>query len=98
VKVIGMTPEDARASARVGRNQGLSNGFLAAGAAWALAEWWLLGPTAGRPLATFFASCVLTAGLFGWKTFRRRGFLTKQALPGVATLVVAWLPVLLSGQ
>ena len=44
VKVIGMTPDDARDSAGVGRNQGLSNGFLAAGAAWALAEWWLRGP------------------------------------------------------
>ena len=51
VKVIGMTPEDARASAPVGRNQGLSNGFLAAGAAWAMAEWWLQGPSAGRPPA-----------------------------------------------
>jgi uncharacterized membrane protein len=35
--VIGMTPEAARASAPVGKNQGLSNAFLAAGAAWALA-------------------------------------------------------------
>ena len=96
VKVIGMTPEDARASAPVGRNQGLSNGFLAAGAAWAMAEWWLRGPSAGRPPATFFAACAMIAGLFGWVTFRKKGFLIKQALPGAAALVAAWLQTLSS--
>ncbi len=89
VKVIGMTPEDARASAPVGRNQGLSNGFLAAGAAWAMAEWWLGGPSAGRAPATFFATCALIAGLFGCATFRKRGFLIKQAVPGLVALVAA---------
>ena len=95
VKVIGMTPEDARASAPVGRNQGLSNGFLAAGAAWSFAAWWLGGPSAGRPPATFFATCVLIAGLFGWATFRKNGFLIKQALPGFAALVAAWLQIII---
>ena len=95
VKSIGMSPDDARASAPVGKNQGLYNGFLAAGAAWSLAEWWLHGPAEGRPLATFFASCALAAGIFGWATFRRKGFLTKQAVPGAATLVAAWLPLLI---
>ena len=94
VKSIGMSPDDARASAPVGKNQGLYNGFLAAGAAWSLAEWWFRGPSAGRPLATFFCACALAAGLFGWAVFRRTGFLTKQALPGAAGLVAAWLPVL----
>src|SRR4051812_11462751 len=55
-EVIGLTPEAARASAKVGWNQGLSNAFLAAGAAWALVAWWLRSPSTGRPLATFFAS------------------------------------------
>jgi uncharacterized membrane protein len=96
VKVIGMTPEDARASATVGKNQGLSNGFLAAGATWSLAEWWLHGPSAGRPPATFFAACALLAGLFGFATFRKRGFLIKQALPGAVTLLTVWLQKILS--
>lgn len=91
IKVIGMSPEDARASAPVGRNLGLYNGFLAAGAAWALAEWWFRGPSAGRPLATFFCACALAAGLFGGAVFRKKGFLTKQALPGAAGLIAAWL-------
>lgn len=94
VKSIGMSPEDARASAPVGKNQGLYNGFLAVGAAWSMAEWWLQGQSVGRPLATFFCSCALAAGLFGWSTFRVRGFLIKQAIPGAAGLVAAWLPVL----
>jgi len=94
VKSIGMSPDDARASAPVGKNQGLYNGFLAAGAAWSLAEWLLRSQAAGRPLATFFCTCALAAGLFGWATFRRRGFLTKQAMPGAAGLVAAWLPAL----
>lgn len=94
VKSIGMSPDDARASAPVGKNQGLYNGFLAAGAAWSVAEWWFRGPSVGRPLATFFCSCALAAGLFGWSTFRRRGFLIKQAMPGAVGLVAAWLPVL----
>jgi uncharacterized membrane protein len=95
-RVLGMTREDARASAPVGRNQGLSNAFLAAGAAWSLIEWWFRGPDAGRPPATFFAACAVIAGLFGWATFRKKGFLIKQALPGAAALVAAWLQSSLS--
>jgi uncharacterized membrane protein len=93
VEVIHMKPEDARASAKVGQNQGLSNAFLAAGAAWALAAWWLRGPSAGRPPATFFATWALVAGLFGRATFGDEGFLTNQALPGLVALVAAWLPL-----
>jgi uncharacterized membrane protein len=96
VKVLGMTVADARASAKVGQNQGLSNAFLAAGAGWSIVEWWLRGPSAGRAPATFFAACALLAGLFGWATFRKPGFLIKQALPGAAALVAAWLQRILA--
>jgi uncharacterized membrane protein len=92
MKVLGMSPTAAQASATVGKNQGLSNAFLAAGAAWAFATWWRRGPSAGRPLATFFALCALIAGVFGWVTFRKEGFLIKQALPGALALLSAWLP------
>ena len=98
VNVIGMSREDAQASTKVGMNQGLSNCFLAAGAAWSLLEWWQRGATAGRPLATFFATCVLIAGLFGWATFRKQGFLIKQALPGLAALIAAWLQVFIGAK
>lgn len=92
VSVIGMTPQAAQASAAVGKNQGLSNAFLAAGAAWAFVAWCLRGPSAGRPLATFFSLCALIAGAFGWATFWKEGFLIKQALPGALALMLAWLP------
>src|SRR3954470_20180026 len=78
IEVIGMPPKDARASAKVGQNQGLSNAFLAAGAAWALAAGWLRGPSTGRPPATFFATWALIAGLFGRVTFEKDGFLINQ--------------------
>jgi len=93
VEKIGMTLEDARASAKVGRNQGLYNGFLAAGVIWTIMELSSRGPSVGRPLATFFATSVLVAGLFGWFTFRKQGFLTKQALWGALALVSSWLPL-----
>jgi putative membrane protein len=92
VEVIGMKPEDAQASAQVGRNQGLSNAFLAAGAAWALITWCLQGPSVGRGPATFFATWALVAGVFGWATFGKDGFLIKQALPGLVVIMIAWLP------
>ena len=91
--IIGMREADARASEPVGKNQGLSNAFLAIGAAWALAAWWRRGPIAGRAPATFFAFWALVAGVFGWYTFDKQGFLLKQALPGAIALIAAWLPV-----
>jgi uncharacterized membrane protein len=91
--IIGMREADARASEPVGKNQGLSNAFLAIGAAWALAAWWRRGPVAGRAPATFFGSWALVAGIFGWYTFGKEGFLIKQALPGVVAIIAAWLPV-----
>jgi putative membrane protein len=63
-------------------NQGLYNGFLAAGLVWSL--------VAGEPFATslklFFLGCVIVAGLFGAATASRT-ILFVQAIPGVAALV-----------
>ncbi|QEH35185.1 hypothetical protein OJF2_37320 [Aquisphaera giovannonii] len=96
VEVLGMPPEVARACAAVGRNQGLSNAALAAGAAWALVVFRLQDPAWGRQLATFFGAWALVAGVFGYATFHRPGFLVKQALPGLLALLGAWLPALLA--
>jgi putative membrane protein len=65
-------------------NQGLYNGFLAAGLAWGLT----LG-TAGFGVKVFFLLCVLVAGLYGAATASRK-ILFVQALPaalGLALLV-----------
>src|SRR6185436_18637307 len=57
-KIFGMTPEVSASSAVLAANQGLYNGFLAAGLVWALA-------TGRRELKIFFLGCVVVAGLFG---------------------------------
>jgi putative membrane protein len=59
-KVFGSTPEFAAASKVLAANQGLYNGFLAAGLIWGL----ILGAT-GQPVQLFFLGCVLVAGLYG---------------------------------
>ena len=57
-KVFGNTPEFAAASKVLAANQGLYNGFLAAGLIWGL------GP-AGQSVQLFFLGCVIVAGLYG---------------------------------
>lgn len=81
------TQEAASSSAVLAANQGLYNGFLAAGLLWALVFY---GVIAGRPVLTFLLLCVVVAGLYGGVTVSRR-ILLIQALPGVAALVLVWL-------
>ena len=85
-KVFNNTPEFAAQSKVLAANQGLYNGFLAAGLVWSL----LLGP-AGRPVAFFFLACVLVAGLYGGATASRKIFYV-QALPAaLAIAALFWL-------
>lgn len=86
-RIFRLTPEFAQASAVLAANQGLYNGFLAAGLLWGL----VLGP-AGLGIKLFFLGCVIVAGLFGALTANRR-ILWVQALPGaVALTLVLVLP------
>ncbi len=80
MKMFRTTPEYAEASKSLAANQGLYNGFLAAGLAWGL----ILG-TVGNPVKIFFLSCVIVAGLFGAYTVSRK-ILLVQALPAVLAL------------
>jgi len=75
----------AAASKTLAANQGLYNGFLAAGLAWGLS----LG-AAGDPIKIFFLSCVVVAGIFGGLTVSR-GVVWVQALPGAIALALVWL-------
>lgn len=84
-RTFGLTPEFAAASKSLAANQGLYNGFLAAGLIWGLA----LG-TAGNPVRIFFLGCVVVAGVFGAVTASRK-ILWVQALPGAVALVLVWL-------
>ena len=80
--VFGTTPEFAAASKALAANQGLYNGFLAAGLAWAL---WL-GP-AGDAVRLFFLDCVALAGIYGAATVSRR-IPFVQTLPAVLAIVL----------
>jgi putative membrane protein len=82
MRTFRLTPEKAAATKMLAANQGLYNGFLAAGLAWGL----LLGP-AGHDLKVFFLACVLVAGLFGAATASRR-ILYVQAAPAALGLVL----------
>ncbi|MBW8736349.1 MAG: DUF1304 domain-containing protein [Streptomyces turgidiscabies] len=81
LKFHGFDPEMARATAAMAANQGLYNGFLAAGLIWGLIA---ADPTGFRAQA-FFLSCVIVAGVYGAATANRR-ILFAQALPGAIAL------------
>lgn len=85
LRAFGQTPETAKASKVLAANQGLYNGFLAAGLIWGL----FLGP-AGTGVKLFFLSCVLVAGLYGAATASRK-ILIVQALPAAVGLALLLL-------
>jgi putative membrane protein len=80
-----LTPERAEATAQLAANQGLYNGFLAAGLVWGI----LLGPE-GFQVKVFFLVCVIVAGLFGAATASRK-ILWVQAVPGAIALALVLL-------
>jgi putative membrane protein len=86
-RTFGMTQEVADSSAVLAANQGLYNGFLAAGLAWGLIAH---GVFPGRAILTFFLACVIVAGLYGAATVSRRIALV-QSLPAAIALVLVWL-------
>jgi putative membrane protein len=79
-KVFGSTPEFATASKVLAANQGLYNGFLAAGLIWGLS----MG-AAGQPVQLFFLGCVIVAGLYGAMTVGIK-ILFVQAVPALLAL------------
>lgn len=86
---FGTSVEDAETTKVLAANQGLYNGFLAAGLIWAL---WRGVDGAGREPAVFFLVCVLVAGLFGAATASRR-ILFVQALPAALALAALFAGV-----
>ena len=85
MRVFGLTPEFAEQSASLAANQGLYNGFLAAGLFWGLT----LG-AAGFPQKVFFLSCALVAGVFGAATASGT-ILLVQAAPALIALALVVL-------
>lgn len=82
-----IAPELFEPTKTLAANQGLYNGFLAAGLIWSLlitdAEW-------SARVAYFFLSCVLVAGIYGAAT-AQRSILFVQAMPALAGILLVWL-------
>lgn len=83
LRAFGMSQEKATATKVLGANQGIYNGFLAAGLLWGL---WL-GGDFGRQVQVFFLLCVLVAGVFGAVTASRK-ILFIQAVPATIGLLL----------
>jgi putative membrane protein len=86
-RTFGTTIEAAESTAALAANQGLYNGFLAAGLLWALIAYGVIG---GRPTLTFFLVCIVIAGIFGGLTVNRRIALI-QGAPAVIAGVLLWM-------
>jgi putative membrane protein len=84
-KAFGLTPELAQATKALAANQGLYNGFLAAGLVWGL----VLG-AGGRDVEVFFLACIIVAGVYGAATAARK-ILFVQAIPGAIALALVLL-------
>jgi putative membrane protein len=86
-RTLRLTPEFTTTTRSIAANQGLYNGFLAAGLLWALAAY---GVHTGRPILTFFLVCIVIAGVYGGVTLSR-GILWVQAAPALIAGVFLWL-------
>lgn len=83
-KAFGLTPEFAEQTAVLGANQGLYNGFLAAGLLWSL----VVSNPVSYHFKVFFLICVVVAGLYGAATSSRRILFVQTIPAGLALLAV----------
>jgi putative membrane protein len=87
LKTFHNSPEKAQESAVLAANQGLYNGFLAAGLIWGLVQ---AVPSFAFQIKVFFLLCVIVAGVYGAATVSRR-ILYVQAAPAALALILLWL-------
>jgi putative membrane protein len=87
LKTFRNSPEKAAESAVLAANQGLYNGFLAAGLVWGLIQG---VPALAFQIKMFFLLCVIVAGVYGAATVSRR-ILYVQAAPAALALILLWL-------
>ena len=80
-KTFGLKEDYARQSAALAANQGLYNGFLAAGLLWGLIS------TGGFDALMFFLGCIIIAGIYGAMT-AKRSILYLQALPAAIAMAL----------
>lgn len=86
-RTLHLTAEFTQTTRAIAANQGLYNGFLAAGLVWGLAAY---GVHNGRAILTFFLVCIVIAGVFGAVTINRR-LVVIQSLPALIAGVFLWL-------
>jgi putative membrane protein len=86
-RIFGTTPQIAQDSKTLAANQGLYNGFLAAGLIWGLVH-----PTraTGTQIVLFFLGCVLVAAIYGGLTAKRT-ILWVQGVPALLALLAVLL-------
>lgn len=87
MKVFNLTPQKAAETKVLAANQGLYNGFLAAGLGWGL----YLGE-AGTDFKVFFLLCVIVAGVYGAMTVGKK-ILYVQAMPAALALALVFLTI-----
>ena len=82
-----LAPDMFKPTKVMAANQGLYNGFLAAGLIW---SFFIADNTWQINIATFFLACVIVAGVYGSMTASRKIFVV-QALPAIIALIAVWL-------
>lgn len=87
LKIFGITPEIAAQTAVLAKNQGLYNGFLAAGLIW---TFFFRNDREKSTIRTFFLICIIIAGIFGAVT-AKFSILFTQALPALLALIAVKL-------
>jgi putative membrane protein len=87
LRVFKMTPQKAQDSAVLAANQGLYNGFLAAGLLYGI---FAANAAVAFQFKVFFLLCVIAAGLYGGYSVSKR-IIYVQAVPAVIALIFVWL-------
>ncbi|PJZ47307.1 DUF1304 domain-containing protein [Leptospira brenneri] len=88
MKTFQLTPETAEITAKLAKNQGLYNGFLAAGLFWAL--FFIKDQNQKFQTILFFLICIVVAGIYGSAT-AKFSILFSQGLPAFLALVIHWI-------
>ena len=86
--VFGTTEEFAGKTATLAKNQGLYNGFLAAGLIW---SFFISEEPFQISVRLFFLTCVLIAGIFGAITLKRQTVFWIQGLPALLAIITTVL-------
>lgn len=88
LEALDMNAAFAEQTRILAKNQGLYNGFLAAGLAWSTQH---PNVEVGKQLARFFLTCVIVAGVYGSWSTEDLGIFTIQAVPAIVALIVVRL-------